>query len=94
VINHIQVSCGIGLIWSPTIIYEDNVACITQMQSGYVKSNITKHITPKLFYPHELQVNGEISILQTKSCDNLTDLFTKSLLYCTFSKCAAGIGMH
>jgi hypothetical protein len=94
VINHIQVSCGIGLIWSPTIIYEDNVACITQMKSGYVKSNITKHITPKLFYPHELQVNGEISILQTKSCDNLTDLFTKSLLYYTFSKCAAGIGMH
>jgi hypothetical protein len=51
-------------------------------------------VTPKLFYPHELQVNGEISILQTKSCDNLTDLFTKSLPYCTFSKCVVGIGMH
>jgi hypothetical protein len=63
VINHIQVSCGIELNGSPTIIYEDNAAYIAQMQSGYVKSNITKHITPKLFYPHELQVNGEISIL-------------------------------
>jgi hypothetical protein len=94
VINHIQVSCGIEPIGSPTIIYEDNAACIAQMQSGYVKSNVTKHITPKLFYPHELQVNGEISILQTKSCDNLTDLFTKSLPYCTFSKCVVGIGMH
>jgi hypothetical protein len=91
VINHIQVSCGIEPIGSPTIIYEDNAICTAQMQSGYVKSNITKHITPKLFYPHELQVNGEISILQTKSCDNLTDLFTKSLPYCTFSKCVAGI---
>jgi hypothetical protein len=59
-----------------------------------VKSNVTKYITPKLFYPHELQVNGEITILHTKSCDNLADLFTKSLPYSTFSKCVAGIGMH
>jgi hypothetical protein len=79
VLKHIQISCGIGLIGPPTIIYEDNKACIAQMQSGYVKSNITKHITHKLFYPHEFLVNGEISILQTTSCDNLADLFTKSL---------------
>jgi hypothetical protein len=92
--NHIQVSYGIESIGSPTIIYEDNASCIAQMLSGYVKSSITKHITPKFFYPHELQVNGEISILQSKSCDNLADLFTKSLPYCTFSKCVAGIGMR
>jgi hypothetical protein len=59
-----------------------------------VKSNVTKHITPKLFYPHELQVNEEISILQTKSCNNLANLFTKSLSYSTLSKCVAGISMH
>jgi hypothetical protein len=94
VINHIQVSCGIEPIGSPTIINEDNTACIAQMQSGYVKSNVIKHITPKLFYPHKLQVNWEISILQTKSCDNLADLFTKSQPYFTFSKCVAGIGMR
>jgi hypothetical protein len=64
------------------------------MQSGYVKSNVTKHITPKLFYPHGLQVNGEISILQIKSYDNLANLFTKSLPYCTFSKCVADICMR
>jgi hypothetical protein len=64
------------------------------MQSCYVKSNVTKHIKPKLFYPLELQVNGEISILQIKSCNNLTDLITKSLPYSTFFKCIAGIGMH
>jgi hypothetical protein len=61
----------------PIIIYEDNSACIAQMNASYIKSNITKQITPKLFYPHELQKNGEIEILQTKSCDNLADLFTK-----------------
>jgi hypothetical protein len=94
VINHIQISCGNELIGSPTIIYEDNAACIAQMQSCYVKSNVTKHITPKLFYQHELQVNGEINILQTKSYDNLVDLFIKSLPYYTFYKCVADIGMR
>ena len=93
-INHIQQSCGIGSLESPTIIYEDNAACVTQMQTGYIKSNITKYITPKLFYPHELQQSGEINILQTKSCDNLTDLFTKSLPASTFEKCVRGIGMR
>jgi hypothetical protein len=94
VIKHIQVSCGIQLVGSPTIIYEGNAACVAQMQSGYVKSNVIEYITPKLFYPHELQVNGEISILQIKSCNNLVDLFTKSLLYTTFFKCVVGICMH
>jgi hypothetical protein len=93
VINHTQVSCGIEPIGSLTIIYEDNVACVAQMQSGYVKSNVTKYITPKLFYPHELQVNGDIIIFQIKSCNNLADFFTKSLPYATFSKCVAGIGI-
>jgi hypothetical protein len=51
-------SCGIGSSESPIIIYEDNVACISQMQIGYIKSNITKHIAPKLFYPYELQLSG------------------------------------
>jgi hypothetical protein len=52
-----------------------------------------KHISLKLFYPHELQDHGEISILQTKSCDNLAYLFTKSLLLAIFDKCVEVIGM-
>jgi hypothetical protein len=52
-----------------------------------------KHISPKLFYPHGLQEHGEISILQTKSCDNLADLFTKSLPLAIFDKCVKDIGM-
>jgi hypothetical protein len=91
-INHIILSCGIGTVDTPTIIFEDNSACVAQMESGYIKSNMTKQIIPKLFYPHELQKNGEIEILQTKSCDNLADLFTKSLPYSSFSKCVKEIG--
>ena len=49
------------------------------MQTGYIKSNVAKDIAYELFYPHKLQESGEINILQIKSCDNLADLFTKSL---------------
>jgi hypothetical protein len=93
-INHIIQSCGIGALETPTIIFTNNSACVTQMESAYIKSKMTKNIIPKLFYPHELQKNGEIEILQTKSCDNLADLFIKSLPCSVFHKCVEGIGMR
>jgi hypothetical protein len=62
-VNHIVTTCGIGSIDSPTIIYEDNSACVVQMDTCYIKNNINKHIAPKLFYPHELRENGDINIL-------------------------------
>jgi hypothetical protein len=86
-------SCEIGSLDVPTIIFKDNVAGVAQMESGYIKSNLAEHIALKLFYPHKLQKNGEIKILQTKSCDNLVDLFTKSLPYSLFHKYVEGIGM-
>jgi hypothetical protein len=64
------------------------------MQTGYIKTNYIKHISSKLFYPHELQEGGEISILQIKSCDNLADLFMKSLPLATFDKCVKDNGMQ
>jgi hypothetical protein len=53
-INHIYKSCGIGAIESLIVIYEDNAVCVTQMQTGYIKTGYTKYISLKLFYPHEL----------------------------------------
>ena len=64
------------------------------MQTGYIKSNVAKDIAPKLFYPHKLQESGEINILQIKSCDNLADLFTKSLPTSIFQKFLHKIGMR
>jgi hypothetical protein len=83
-----------GSIESPTVIHKDNLACVVQMETCYIRSNINKHIAPKLYYRHELPENGDINILHTKSCDNLADLFTKSLPYFTFQKCVEGIGMR
>ncbi|KAJ1265131.1 hypothetical protein BS78_08G055800 [Paspalum vaginatum] len=54
-INHIEQSCDLGSIESPTIIYKYNSACVTQIQTCYIKSNLIKHIAHELFYPHELQ---------------------------------------
>ena len=42
-IKHIGQSCDFGSIIKPTIIYGNNFICITQMNAGYIKSNITKH---------------------------------------------------
>jgi hypothetical protein len=50
-IQHIQEKCGLSTIKdSPTILYEDNAACITQIRGGYIKGDRTKHISPKFLY--------------------------------------------
>jgi hypothetical protein len=87
------MTCGLNTIQTPTIIYEDNAACVAQVQTGYVKSGLTKHIHPKFFYAHELQKMNEVKVLHTKSCENLADLFTKSLPASSFERCVRGIGM-
>ena len=43
-INHIEKSCGIDSVESPTIIYEDNDACITQMQKKITSKAISPNI--------------------------------------------------
>jgi hypothetical protein len=68
------------------IIYKDNVVCVAQTQPRYIKTNYTKYISLKLFYPNQLQESGEISTMQTKSCHEYADLFTKSLTLATFDK--------
>ena len=78
----------------PTIIYEDNAACIAQLRDGYIKGDRTKHILPKFFFTHELQKAGKVDILQIRSSENLADLFTKSLPTSTFKKLTKKIGMR
>ena len=56
VISHIQSICQMTPINnSPTLIYEDNVACVAQVRGGYIKGDKTKHISHKFFYTHKLQ---------------------------------------
>ena len=75
-------------------MYEDNAACIAQLKRGYIKGDRTKHISPKFFFMHDLQQNGEIEVQQIRSSDNLADLFTKALPTSTFEKLRYKIGMR
>ena len=94
-IHHIQESCGLSSVKDkPTILFEDNAACIAQIKGGYIKGDRTKHISPKFFYTHELQKNGEIDVQQIRSSDNLADLFTKALPTLTFKKLIYKVGMR
>ena len=94
-IQRIQESCGLPFIKvNLTTLFEDNYACIAHIKGGYIKGDRTKHISPKFFYTHELQKNGEIDIQQMRLNDNLADLFTKSLPTLTFKKLIYQIRMH
>ncbi|KAJ9561443.1 hypothetical protein OSB04_006603 [Centaurea solstitialis] len=95
VIQHIRGSCGIITDKEPpTILYEDNAACIAQLKEGYIKGDRTNHILPKFFFTHDLQKSGDIIVQQVRSCENLADLFTKSLLNSTFQRLVHDIGMR
>ena len=94
VIQHIREKCGLSSIKNnPTILYEDNAACITQIRGGYIKGDRTKYISPKFFYTHELQKSGDIDVKQIRSSENLANIFTKSLPTTTFKKIVHCIGM-
>ncbi|XP_013589258.1 PREDICTED: uncharacterized protein LOC106297595 [Brassica oleracea var. oleracea] len=93
--NIIRIDCGMteGKD-APTIMYEDNAACIAQLKDGYIKGDMTKHIMPKFFFTHELQKAGEVQVVQLRSSDNSADLFTKSLPTSTFRKLTHQIRMR
>ena len=94
VIQHIRENCGLSsIIHSPTILYEDNAACITQIRGGYIKGGRNKHIASKFFYTHELQKSGDIDV-KIRSYDNLADMFIKPLSTVTFKKMVHNIGMR
>ncbi|KAD3336588.1 hypothetical protein E3N88_32107 [Mikania micrantha] len=95
VIQHIQGSCGISSQdEGPTILHQDNAACIAQLRVGYIKGDRTKHILPMFFFTHYLQKNCDIVVQQIRSIENLADLFTKSLTTSTFQKLVYGIEMR
>ena len=69
-----------------TILYKDNAACIAQLKGGYIKGDRTKHISPKLFFTHDLKKRVDINVQQIRSSDNLADLFTKPLPTSAFER--------
>ena len=95
IIKHIRGTSGLNsTTYRPTCIYEDNAACIDQMNLGYIKGDNTKHISPKFFYNQQQQAFLNIQVNQVSSEGNAADLFTKSLPKSTFEKHVKSIGMR
>ena len=95
IINHIHKTCGLSYQREvPTILYEDNTACIAQLKTGYIKGDRTKHISPKFFFTHDIQERGVIDIQQVRSSDNLADIFTKALPTKKFEELVSKIGLR
>jgi len=93
--HHIRKVCNLlSEKEAPTVIHEDNTACITQLKYGYIKGDRVKHISPKFFFTHNLQKDGIITVQQIRSSENLVDLFTKELPTLVFKKLAHGIGLR
>ncbi|KAK1431018.1 hypothetical protein QVD17_14208 [Tagetes erecta] len=93
--QHISTSCGLERNGSPTPIYEDNAACVSQMKEGYIKSDRTKHIPPRFFsYTQDLIKEKQVEMRYVKSSNNSADLFTKALPTATFRKHVHDIGMR
>ncbi|KAD7477833.1 hypothetical protein E3N88_00969 [Mikania micrantha] len=93
--NFILTSCGLNEDRSPTTIYEDNAACISQMKEGYIKSDRTKHIPPRFFsYTQDLIKDNQVEMRYVSSSNNSADLFTKALPTAIFRKHIHDIGMR
>ena len=94
-IQHIQETCGLPSIRdNATMLHEDNVACIAQIKGRFIKGDRTKYISYKFFYTHELRKKGEIDVQHIRSCNNLTDLFTKALHSTTLKKLRYDFGIR
>ena len=76
----ITKQCKIQAKDKPTIIYEDNASCVRQMQSGFIKADQTKHISPHIFtFSQNLVDTGQIEIKKIESENNIADMLTKAL---------------
>ena len=76
----ITKQCNIKVQERPTVIYEDNASCVRQMQSGFIKADRTKHISPHIFtYSQDLVDSKQIEIRKIESENNISDILTKAL---------------
>lgn len=77
----------------PIPVYEDNEACIKQVQKGFVRTDAMKHIDPK-YHAWVAQENGKtVKVMPVASFDNTADIFTKALAANKHWHHVKGLGM-
>ena len=86
---------GLNTPINPTIIYEDNAACVAQVGAGFIKNDRVKHIDPQIFsYTQELITSGQIQVQNVESAHNIADLLTKALPAYTHRRLVQAAGMR
>jgi hypothetical protein len=63
-----------------TVIFEDNAACVNQMNMGFIKADRVKHISPHIFeFIQDLIESNQIEFRKIESENNIADMLTKAL---------------
>jgi len=87
--------CGLPYKESPIVFYENNSACVTQMQAGFIKGDHTKHIDSKYFsFTNDLITDKALEVKKIASADNFADLFTTAFSLSIHRRLVHGIGMR
>nr|GEW60820.1 NBS-containing resistance-like protein [Tanacetum cinerariifolium] len=72
------------LLFTTTLVYCDNVS-VVYMSANPVQYQRTKHIEIDIHFVHDRVTAGHVRVLHIPSRFQLTDIFTKGLLYPLFA---------
>ena len=71
---------GIALAEEPTVIHEDNSACVSQVTIGFIKVDRIKHVDPQIFsFTQDLIQSRKLQVNKIDSANNIADMLTKAL---------------
>ena len=71
---------GIALSEEPTVIHEDNLACVSQVATGFIKADRIKHVDLQIFsFTQDLIQSSQLHVNKIESANNIVDMLTKVL---------------
>ena len=75
-----------GIHLRPTLVYQDNSAVMQLMKNERRANQRTRHLDVRLFYPRDLELAGDISLVWCPTEDMIADLMTKPVQGALFQK--------
>ena len=86
---------SLGYDSKPTVLYEDNDACVNLLGTGFIKADRIKHIDLQIFsFAQDLVQKGQLAMKKIESKNNVVDMLTKSLPGHTHRKLVNKVGMR
>ena len=68
----ITSQAGIALAEEPTVIHEDNSACVSQVAAGFIKADRIKHVDPQIFsFTQDLIQSRKLQVNKIDSANNI-----------------------